>query len=203
MRGFTLLEVMVALAIFSMISVSCYQLLASLNQSRSALMASSDFRARLEKALLIMEQDIRHVLPRSVRMEGQDNRLGALSTRREHSLELSRGGLPLRRSAWRDGTGRVVYQIDKSGEEAVLYRLVYPVLDRLEASAHYRQALLPGIAALKFRFMRRGGHWVAEWPPQGRDREANERNLKAIPSAIEITIGLPDERKIVRVISLR
>jgi general secretion pathway protein J len=202
-QGFTLLEVMVALGIFALIGTACYQLLHSMNVSRATLQAASDHRADVLKALLIIEQDMRHLIPRSVRSENSEKRLAALSSGGEGVLEFSRGGFPLQRSIVRDSARRVSYRMEQEQGQPVLYRVVYEVLDRVEASPFYRQVLLADIADLGFRFMDNEGRWMSVWPPVAKDSEAEDDTLAELPLAIEVAITLSMDQTLQRMISLR
>jgi general secretion pathway protein J len=202
-QGFTLLEVMVALGIFALIGTVCYQLLHSLTVSRASLQAASDKRVDVVRALLIIEQDMHHLIPRSVRSESSEKRMAALSSSDESVLEFSRGGFPLQRSIVRDRAGRVSYQLEQEEGRPVLYRVVYDVLDRVEASPYYRQALLADVADLGFRFMDKDGRWLAAWPPVAKDSEEADDTLTALPLAIEVAITLSMDETHLRMISLR
>lgn len=200
--GFTLLEVIVALAVFALIGAASYRLLDTVTRSRGAVAASAEQRAQLEHGLLVIEQDLLHLLPRSVREPEAPDRAAALSNRRR-LLELSRGGLPLPRSLWRDSVGRVVYELDDSGGEETLYRVVYRALDRLESTGSYRQELLRGVAAVDLRFMEPAGGWTRQWPPAVREGQDAGAALARLPAAVELTLRLRDDREIVKLVSLR
>ena len=200
--GFTLLEVIIALTVFALIGTASYRLLDSLTLGRGAVAASADRRGQLGRSLLVIEQDLLHLLPRSVRQAGGSQRAAALSNRGQ-LLELSRGGLPLPRALWRDGVARVVYELDDSTGEATLCRVVYRALDRLEATGHYRQELLPGVAAVQFRFMAAAGGWSSQWPRAGADGVVAEAELNRLPAAVEVTVRLVDDREVVKLVSLR
>lgn len=209
-QGFTLLEVMVALGIFALLSTGCYQLLTSLSVSRATLDKAFGYRADVTKALLVIEQDMRHLIPRSVRAGGSVARIGALSSRGEGVLEFSRGGFSMGRSIYLDTAKRISYRLDEEDGEPVLYRFVYDVLDRVESSSYYRQALLTGVDEMDFRFMDENGSWLSEWPPRkAEDRNSEESakeesgNLVKLPTAVEIALKLGPDTTIQRLISLR
>ena len=198
--GFTLLEVMVALAIFSLLSTACYQFLNSLSHSRKALLAASAERSHLEKARLIIEQDLRHAVPRSVRQGDEQKRLPALIGRVDGILEFSRCGLPLRESLIRTGSGRVIYRIDDVEGGAVLTREVYRVLDRAATSPGESQVLVRGATNMKLRFMTATGRWVSTWPPGS---QSDNGRLNRMPTAVEISLNLADSGEYIQTISLR
>ena len=202
-QGFTLLEVMVALGIFALIGTACYQLLHSLTLSRATLQVASNYRANVTRALLIIEQDMRHLIPRSVRSEGSEKRLGAVSSSGNGVLEFSRSGFPVRHSTSRDNARRVSYRVEQEEAGPVLYRVVYDALERVAASPSYRQALLAGVDDLGFRFMDKDGRWMSAWPPAVEDKDYGEDRLSELPQAIEVAISLPQDKTLQRLISLR
>lgn len=204
-RGFTLLEVMVALGIFALLSTACYQLLNSLSVSRVALQGATDQRQALSKALLVIEQDMRHLIPRSVRFGGSNERLGALTNTGEGVLEFSRGGFPEANSLFRDSPRRVCYRLELDENGPVFYRVVYGVLDRVEESPHYRQALLADVAEVGFRFMDKDGRWLSEWPIRSNEDDPGQRDAKLaeLPRAVEVALALGSRQTVQRIISLQ
>lgn len=210
-RGFTLVEVMVALGIFALIGTACYQFLHSLTVSREVLAGASGNRLSVARAMLIFEQDVRQMIPRSVRVAGAQERVAALSSGAEGVLEFSRGGFPLNRSIYVDGARRVIYQLQEEETTNVLYRVVYEVLDRTEDSPQYSQAMLTGVREIGFRFMDDKGRWQTEWPPKKNSEDEQPGDAKgqatpdlaALPDAIEISLTLDSEDTILRMISLR
>jgi general secretion pathway protein J len=208
---------MVGLAIFALLGTACYQLLNSLTLSQASLRAASDYRGSVAKALLVIDQDLRHLIPRSVRTQGAEQRQAALSSDGSGRVEFSRGGLPLRRSIYLDGARRISYSIELEQDEQVLYRDVYGALDRVDGTPAYRQELLRNVRSLALRFLDDDGLWRTAWPPQVTDSAntgdepdgqadepvAGDDALVKLPRAIEVAIGLPADTTIARLISLQ
>lgn len=213
-RGFTLLEMMVALGIFALVSTACYQLLHSLTVSRASLQAASEYRSDIARAMLVIEQDLRALIPRSVRREASLQRIAALSSDPENgAIEFSRSGFPHGRSLSLLSAKRVAYQLEPLADESgfALSRIVYDALDRVEATPSYTQVLLPGVSDIGFRFMDKEGSWQPQWPPQDDTSATDEsgqlatddERLRELPQAIEVAIALAPDRSIQRIISLR
>jgi general secretion pathway protein J len=195
---------MVGLAIFTLLGSACYQFLNSMTQSQGSLKIASDHRGDIVKALTIIDQDMRHLIPRSVRSISSVSRLPALDGTSASALEFSRAGFPLRRSIHLAGARRVSYFIEDEQQISVLYREVHSALDRAETTPAYRQELLQGVAELEFRFMNSDGQWSSRWPPAAKEEGVAEDGiLEQLPLGIEISIGLSMGQTIQRFISLR
>ncbi len=202
--GFTLIELMVGLAIFALLGSACYQFLSSMNRSQGSLQAATDRRESLAKALIVIDQDMRQLIPRSVRSLGSEARSPAVDGRHSGRLEFSRTGFPQRNSVHVVGARRISYLIESEQDGPTLYREVYAALDRVQATPAYRQALLQGVAELSFRFMNDDGQWVSQWPPEGeKEDQAPVDGLAELPRGIELSIDLSSGQTIQRFVNLR
>ena len=137
-QGFTLIEILIALAIFTIMSMMAYAGLAAVLNARSHTVPRSEQLAQLQKTLYLLNEDLTQVIDRSIRDE-----LGS----QEPALGPGRGGevLALTRTVpnWMNETTpyklqRVSYLI----EEGVLYRRVYDVVDRTQKTSYVRRKLL-------------------------------------------------------------
>jgi general secretion pathway protein J len=202
--GFTLIELMVGLAIFALLGSACYQFLSSMTLSQGSLQAATDQRWGLAKALIVIDQDMRQLIPRSVRSMDSEARSPAVDGRQPGRLEFSRTGFPQRQSLHVVGARRISYLIETEQDGPTLYREVYAALDRVQATPAYRQALLQGVAELGFRFMNDDGQWVSQWPPEGEKEDQSSADVFAeLPLGIELTIDLSSGQTIQRFVSLR
>ena len=71
-RGFTLLELLIALAIFSLIAVMAYGGLATVLEQNLVSEESAVRLAALQKTYLVLQRDIEQVVPRPIRNEFGD-----------------------------------------------------------------------------------------------------------------------------------
>lgn len=136
-RGFTLLEVVVAIAIFAMISALAYGTLFKILETRDRLDEDRKFWRSLSLTFLRLEDDLSQTRNRTVRDYHGLTDLPALipppTTARssdDPSLEFTRGGVPITGSNAKSDLQRLGYRL--KGD--VLQRLVWPVLDRAASS---------------------------------------------------------------------
>lgn len=194
-RGFTLVELVVATAIFFIMSAMLYTML---NGVRQQLVFSEEASASLRElhyAMRRMVLDISQLQPRPIRDEvgsGYQNAVSAGSG--NNAIELSIGG-------WRNPLGlprgslqRVAYVVDGD----TLSRLHWPVLDRTLAAEPLRTDLLTGIRNVQVRFLDPAGEWAEQWPPLG----TNEDGARLRPRAIEVYIEHEQWGEISRIIEI-
>lgn len=196
-RGFTLIEVMVAMAIFAVMAVIMF---GGFNFISAQTVWSSERAARLQQiqtTMLYLSRDISQLQPRPVRSEIGDFREPALSAdaRSNDLLTLTRGGWGNPAFLPRGTLQRVTYAI----EDDVLMRIDWPVLDRSSGLIPRRNELIDGVERLDVRYLDSTLEWHEEWPPLG------SRNLIAPwlrPIAIELTLKLDDRGEIKRLVEI-
>lgn len=196
-RGFTLIEVLVALAVFAILSALAY---GTLNQTLASAEILGDRMNRLQaiqRTVQRLDQDFLQLTPRPVRQELGESLRPALQTD-----ELSGNGLELTRNGWNNPAGmprgtlqRVAYRL----EEEELVRYHWRVLDRTLSNEPVAVTLLDGVERLEFRFMSENGQFSAQWPPETRP---GPLGLRHRPRAVEIVLTLVNEGEIRRLIEI-
>ncbi len=196
-RGFTLLELLVATAIFALLSAAAYAGLVSVMDSRNALDERMERLAEMQRCFYFMGSDFRQVVDRRIR-DGYGDELGVLSSNplamdlTGMNIEFTRAGYDNPLDAPRSNLQRVAYQI----EDGDLYRVTWPALDRSQATEAIRGRLCGQIETLEFSFLDVDGRWHAQWPPL--DSTANQD----LPSAIEAILTLEDWGEVNRIFAL-
>ncbi len=138
--GFTLIEIMVALAIFATIAAITFPALIQFLDIRERVNAKNDSMERLNKTFLFLSRDLQHAVNRLAKDEFGEAMDSTLLVDDDSVLELT--------TAYQDfnlnGAGvprRVKWVLD----DKVLYRVQYPVMDPDGDTRIYRQALLPDV----------------------------------------------------------
>ncbi|MBT8091786.1 MAG: type II secretion system minor pseudopilin GspJ [Gammaproteobacteria bacterium] len=202
-KGFTLIEVLVALAIFGVLSLLAY---ISLSQT----LANSDMLGErmtrlqsIQKSISYLSSELLQVAPRPVRVELGGVPLPALqsSLASEFALQLTRGGWPNFAGAPRSTMQRVAYRI----EDGDLLRYHWYVLDRTLNSQPVATVMLEDVSSLTFRFLTGNDDWADQWPPLSSQAapqsQATSFNVE-LPRAIEIILVLENEGEITRIVEV-
>lgn len=190
-RGFALLELLVALAIFAVIAAIAYRGIASVTQARAAIDEKSTRLKALQLAVAVLERDLRHVAARPIRGRYGET-LPALGGRR-NGLELTAFGFGSAFNESRSVLDRIAYAY-ADGE---LERLSFPALDRAPQTIATHRPLLDAVAGLRLRYLDPTDRWLDEWPPA--DRSGDPTRL---PRAVEFTLDLEDYGEVRRVVEL-
>ena len=192
--GFTLVELLVALAIFALVAAFAYRGLNAMLDSRVALERES--RKWRDVALLVgrLERDLGAVLPRkatgaSGTPQAPVSSQLEVSTGRE-GLALTRSGSPLQENALA-APQRVAWRL----REGRVERLAWGGVDASPREEPQAVALLDGVAALGFRFLDpKAFEWRATWGLPG--------SSEPMPAAVEVAVTLASGEKVVRLLDL-
>jgi general secretion pathway protein J len=193
--GFTLLELLVALAVFSLVSVMAYSGLRTVLQSKQQTDEHAGRIQQLQSAVLMLERDLSQFVPRPVRDEyGDESDAWHTSDYGAIRLAFTRGGRRNPTAIARSTLQRVAYGV----EDEQLLRFSWPVLDRAQGTEPYRVALLDGVREFSLRYRGDGDEWLTQWPPVG----LAPGDPVPLPNAVEVTLELADMGKIRRLFPL-
>ncbi|HHL45575.1 MAG TPA: type II secretion system protein GspJ [Gammaproteobacteria bacterium] len=193
--GFTLLELLIALAIFAILSTLAYGSLRSALFNREQSQQRTEQLARLQMAFLFISRDLEQVVNRPVRNTYGDTQPPLFTPQQTYRLEFTRGGWNNPAKTRRSTLQRVAYAID----EGELIRYSWWMLDRTDEKPTLTQPLLDGVEEFELRFLDDKNKWSKEWPVVGRDD--NERS-SPLPVAVELTIELQEWGRIRRLFRL-
>ena len=143
-RGFTLLEMLVALGVFAVIGLMSSQILSGIVDLSDNVRDRSDQLAELQRAMFIISRDIEQMTRRPVRDAFGDSTAAIIIG--EPLIEFTRRGWqnPLRSP--RSELQRVAYTV----VDGDLVREFWPLLDRGPDTEPIGQVLLPGVADVEF-----------------------------------------------------
>lgn len=194
-RGFTLLEMLVALAIFAIIGIASYSGLRSVLQARVSIEAESQRLAQVQMALYFLERDIEQILFRPIRDEyGQVQPALAGDENNDPLLEFTRSGWDNPLQQQRARLQRVHYRLTQN----TLLRGYWQTLDRGANNAIRETELLTRIDGVQIRFLAADNRWQRRWPPA----DQTEAATAELPRALEITLELNDWGEITRLFRL-
>lgn len=187
-RGFTLLEVLAAIAIFALMYVMAQQFFGRLIDARDRLDTKALELEQQQRALLFMVQDFEQLIARPVR-----DRLGDVEpalTGNEDAIEFTRLGWANPFSLQhRSNMQRVRYAL----HEHQLIRRHWPVLDINVGTRPVDTLLLDGVSKVQFRYLVRdeatgGWLWLSRWP----DAKTADLPplLQPLPLSVELTIDM-------------
>ena len=200
-RGFTLVELLVALAIFALMAAFAYRGLNALLESRETL--ANESRKWRDLALFVgrFERDLQASLNRraanavgtpqapltSVIDAGSGAAAGIAFTRSGGGLQANALSAP-QRIAYRFREGRVE-------------RLAWVAVDAAPRAEPQVVPVLANARSLSLRYLGPQGDWRNDWGLPG-SQESVSSAANALPAAVEMTLELASGEKIVRLVDI-
>ena len=137
-QGFTLLEIVIALAIFSVMSMMAYAGLAAMLDARASTVPRAQQLAQLQTTLYLLNEDLSQVIKRPIR-----DQLGSS----EPAFSIGRGNeiLVFTRTvpSWLANSSETnLLRVSYSLEKEALYRRVWTIPDRTQQTEYRRRKLL-------------------------------------------------------------
>ena len=157
--GFTLLEMLVALAVFAVIGVMSAQLVRQMADISERTRLREERLVDMQRAMDLLRRDVQQLAHRPVRDQLGDGG-DALRIDLGGSIEFTRRGWGNPLAAPRSELQRVGYAL----EQGDLYRVFWPVLDRANDSEPVRQLLLQDLASLEVAAIDAKGEEYGYWP---------------------------------------
>jgi len=196
-RGFTLIEVLVSLAIFAILAALSYGALSQTLDSAELLNERMDRLQAIQRTMRLLSEDLQQLSPRPIRDELGEGFGPALDTgfQSGFAIELTHGGWSNPIVLPRSTMQRSAYRI----EEDELIRYHWMVLDRTLANEPVSVTLLDGVEGILFRFLQGNGEWTEQWPPTNQPGPLGARQR---PRAVEIILTLTGEGEITRLLEV-
>ncbi|HEX9803445.1 MAG TPA: type II secretion system minor pseudopilin GspJ [Gammaproteobacteria bacterium] len=194
-HGFTLLELLVAMAVFALVSLMAYGGLRTVLQSKQATERQASRIQQLQSAVLMLERDLGQFVARGIRDEYGDAQPALRSA--DYGTVL----LEFTRAGWRNPTATARSTLQRVGygiEENSLLRFSWTVLDRAQESAPYRATLLDGVREMRLRYLDAAREWHEQWPPAAYSAD----DPWPVPLALEVVLALEDMGEIRRLLPL-
>ena len=197
-HGFTLIEVVVALAIFAVLSITGYKGIDALLKTKERVETEDQKWQQLMLFFDRFELDVKQSVNRPVRTA--DDQIEPAWIGRPTFAGNDGAQLSISRFGDADQVGylmdsrRIGYRLNKGAVEL----LVWPALDVASASRPEVFVTMPNVSALVLRYLNGDGQWLASWPVAG---VAPKPALYA-PSAVSLSITLKSGETMTRIFSL-
>lgn len=167
-RGFTLVELLVAMLIFALIGLASYTVLSQMTDSDARSKERQQALNEVQFAMLMLERDVRQMVKRPVRAVPQEQRdIVVVSDGR--ALDSDMDGLAFVRAGWSNPNA----QLPRSTLQPVLYRVRDNILQRIyntyvdDVSARpFVQDLLHGVEDFRISYLH-DGETVTTWNQPG------------------------------------
>jgi len=192
-KGFTLLELLVALAIFAVMAAAIYSSLAMLIRTSDRLDQAGKSLKELQQAMQTMGRDLGQVSNRPVRGPYDSELPPLLWPGTEEQLEMTSGGRRNPLGQARCSLQRVAFRL-RGGK---LERLSWPVLDQAQDSAPFIQPLLDGVRSFEVSFLAGRDRTFPEWPPAIPPPE-----ITALPRAVRVVMEVDGWGRLERIFLL-
>ena len=207
--GFTLVEVLIALAITAFVSTIAYTSFTTVLNGVESTQANSERIYAVNRAWMIVSRDLEQFIARPIRDE-----FGEIEPAMHGGLA-ARFPLSFTRSGWHNPLGhprpelqRVNYRV----EEDTLWRDTYPVLDRSGETEVQEVALLEGVEELRVLFLdsfdnaRTVGQTseldTRQWPENWVSDTSQPGATLSPPLAVELRLQLTDLGEMRRIYAL-
>ncbi|MCK4744296.1 MAG: type II secretion system minor pseudopilin GspJ [Sulfuriflexus sp.] len=209
-RGLTLIELLVALAIFAILASLAYGGLNSVLNTREAVKEESTRLASVQRSFVRLARDFGQTSPRAIRdihgdvqaamhtgtdtyryekhndLSGEDFQEDA-----KVLIEFTVAGKRVLPGQQGSSLQRIAYAV---GDKELL-RLSWAVLDRAQDSKPYVTVMLSDIDKLAFRYLAGDGEWRDDWP-------GIDASLQELPVAVEVSFEVEKWGTVRRVFSV-
>ncbi len=182
--GFTLVELLVALALFALIGMAGFSMLDQVLRTQRQTEGRLDRLAELQRAMYLLTEDFSQATPRSFAAALPPAKPGAPEP--GIAVRLSRSA-----PAAETGSVGLTYALDGD----TLVRTV-------EGAPARRQPLVRGVAAVDWRFLDATQGWIETWPPLQQTAAAGAAPENPDAAILTLTLAEGLDRQIRRVLLL-
>jgi len=176
-HGFTLLEILIALFIFTMISIMMTGALHTVINAQSGAEQSAERLRELQITLVRLSRDVEQIVNRPVQKKDGENAPAFFGTPK--GFAFTHGGL-----AGQSQQHHVLQRAQYVWDGHALWRIVWEVLDQAENSPNPGQRkVLDNVTNAQFEYLDDKHRFHANWPSSG---GANQ----PLPHAIRMTLTL-------------
>ncbi|MEO5376570.1 MAG: type II secretion system minor pseudopilin GspJ [Magnetococcus sp. DMHC-6] len=180
-HGFTLIELVVALAVFAVLALMAYGGLASVLRAKESSSVRVEELGKLQLMFALLGRDVEQSVARPIFDEATATERPALLGEEggEPFLELTRTGWQNPQQGRRSALQRVAWSLDPEG---ILYRSYWSTLDRSSGSVPLKTKVLSQVQNVEIRFLDQHLVWNGSWPPY------SSGESDPLPKAVEVVV---------------
>lgn len=177
-EGFTLLEILIALFIFTILSILMAQGLRTVINANASVQHNAERLRQMQMALLILSRDIEQAIDRPVINASGKEEMAFLGEPKQfiftHVGVANSDGLHHQSSLQ-----RTKYYVDQH----TLWRATYRALDAAPDTAPHIRQLLPNIDEASFQYLDDAGKFYDQWPVEG-------GSAQSLPRAVRLHLSI-------------
>lgn len=207
--GFTLLEVLVAIAVFAVVAAGVYRVLSAMVESQDRIISHSRDLRELQRALWVMETDLGQLVMRDAREPNDDRSPAFIADKDDYLLQFTRQGWQNPLLFRRSDLQRVAYSLgpeplDPDDKDSAherdkyarhLLRHTWSAVDPMDDDNGHVQVLLRDVEEVELSFLNEKGDWKKDWPEKKLDDKEHSRLL---PEAVRLAIKTKKKGRIER-----
>lgn len=186
-KGFTLIEILIALAVFAILATITSQALYNSFNTKARIALQTEQLNAMQLAFKIIQHDTEQVVARSVRVDGM--KLSPIFVGEPNYIEFTRGGLVNPNANMKKSNLQRVALLCQNGR---LIRRSWYNLDTPNRKLYQDKFLLDHLTSCKFNYLNATLHVFQEWRA-----EALQQNQQAepFPKAIQVNLTLNTKDK--------
>jgi len=200
--GFTLLELIIAISIFSILGLGSYRLLKNETLTQQHLLNQSNEHQQWLKGVQKLQQDLIQATHRSIRNSSNTLELPFIGD--SEKITFTRNGWINPLNHQRSNLQRITYEwVEPDGNNRQLVRDYWLVLDPSYESTKKRQVLIENVEAYALRYLDHEGDWHKTWPTStGDDLKPGRPDPAPLPIAVEFRLYNQHLGEIVQLVPL-
>jgi len=195
-QGFTLLELLVALTVFTIMAMMAY---GGFNTIITAYLQTKQHAtqlAHLQTTLSWLKRDLEQFVNRPIRDQYGDKQGALYGTNTQ--VELTRTGWRNLTQQSRSSLQRVAYHLD----DKTLVRSYWWALDRAQDASPIQMNLLNNVTHLQFRYLDTNLQWLEQWSFFEQTRLEKNNQEQHVIKAIEVTLTVSGWGELIRLFSI-
>jgi general secretion pathway protein J len=180
-RGLTLIELLIALAIFAVLATFAYRAIDQLVLTEQEVARVSGRWESASRSFARIDRDLAAALPRAAINPYGQREPALLYAARGNTLAVTRSGF-----AGARGESAAPQRVAYRHEDGEFKLWLWPSVDAAPRSAPAAATLMTGVRAASWRFLDSRDAWVDAWPPSNLTPPTSETTL---PKAVELTLS--------------